>query len=509
MIGWTGAALLAAALAVVAQWRMLPTADVSWLLYAAGRVLDGARIGRDLIDVNFPLVILDKLPAVSAARALGFDPWHGWIACLLLLLAVALLLAARVPGSWFAVPSRTLLAGFVLLSAPGADFGQREHVAVIAVLPYVLLAGARIEGRGARVGLALAAGALAVPGLALKPFFVLVPLVLALLEWRRGVAPANLLRLPEHRVVGLGIPGLWLAQFAAAPGWLESARWYWPLYSRYGGGAAVQLGVLATGVATLVAVVMIGVAVRHRWPQHYPDGEGEALLAGALGFFACIVLQARSLSYHFVPVVALLAIVGVRWLTARPRPPLPAALAVALLLVVLLPVPLAGVRALGGASQRRGQEDPNLPGLQAALRAGTPARRIAVLSANPASVFPLVPSLGAASPWRQISLWPIIGLNATAVYGDSVVTCADPAGWSALERHWRDEVAEDLQRLAPDALVVLEPDLGTRGWGDARRIDYLACLGRDARVRPLLDAFTDAARVGPYRVWRRPSASTG
>jgi len=336
-----------------------------------------------------------------------------------------------------------------------------------------------------------------------------VPLVVALLEWRRGVAPAQLVRLPEHRVVGVGIPLLWLAQFVAAPGWLEAARWYWPLYSRYGGGASVQLGVLVSGVATLVAVAMIAFVVRHRWPQHYPDGEGEALLAGAWGFFACIVLQARSLSYHFVPVVALLVILGFRWLTIRARPRLPAGLVAALLMTVVLPAPLDGVRSLGGAGLRRGQEDPNLPGLQAALRRGGPTRRVAVLSSNPASVFPLVPSLGAESPWRQISLWPIIGLNAAAIYGDAVVTCAEPAAWNALERHWRDEVAEDLRRHAPDALVVLEPDLGTRGWGDARRIDYLVCLGRDERVRPLLDAFSEAARVGPYRVLRRPALNAG
>ena len=358
------------------------------------------------------------------------------------------------------MPSHAMLAAFVLLAAPQADFGQREHVAVIAILPYLLLAGARIEGRAASAGHALAAGALAVPGLALKPFFVVVPLVLALLEWRRGVTPATLVRLPEHRVVGIGIPLLWLAQFAAAPGWLEAARWYWPLYSRYGGGAAVQLGVFVTGVATLVAVGMIALVVRRRWRQHYLDGEAEALLAGAMGFFACIVLQARSLSYHFVPVVALLAILGLRWLTIRTRPRLPAVL----VRCAAHDRPAARAarrRAFAGSAPTCGADrrTPTCPALQAALRSGAPARRVAVLSANPASVFPLVPSLGAESPWRQISLWPIIGLNAAAVYGDSVVTCAEPSAWSPLERHWRDEVAEDLRRHEPDALVVLEPDL--------------------------------------------------
>jgi hypothetical protein len=506
MIGWTGAALLAAALALVAQWRMLPTADVSWLLYAAGRVLDGARIGRDLIDVNFPLVIFDKLPAVAAARALGLDPWHGWIACLVLLLVAALVLAARVPGSWFARPSHALPAAVVLLAAPRSDFGQREHVTLLAVLPYLVLAGARVDRRTVPSILVTAVGILAAFGLAQKPFFVVVPLALALLEWRRGRSLREVASLPEHLVIGAGVPLVWLAQLAAAPAWLGAARWYWPLYSRYGGGLAIQLGVLASGMASLV----IASILLWRWrARGHIDAEGEALAVGALGFFVCIVLQARSLSYHFVPVVALVVLVGLRWLTVPARPSLPAVLVAALLATVLLPAPLDGARLLGGAIVRRGQEDPNLPGLQEALRTGTPARRIAVLSTNPASVFPLVPSLGAESPWRQISLWPIIGLNAAAVYGDSVVTCAEPAAWSALERHWRDEVAEDLQRREVDALVVLEPDLGTRGWGDARRIDYLACLRRDERVRPLLDAFREAARVGPYRVLRRSAVRTG
>ncbi|HEX5818769.1 MAG TPA: hypothetical protein VFY20_07815, partial [Gemmatimonadales bacterium] len=440
---WTAAALLAAALALLGQWDMLPTADVSWLLYAAGRVLDGARIGRDVVDVNLPLVILDKLPAVAVARGAGLDPWHVWVACLAVLLAAALLIAARVPGSWFATPLHTALAAFALLAAPRSDFGQREHVAVIAVLPYLVLAGARLDRRAVPAGLAVTAGALAVPGLALKPFFVAVPVAVALLEWRRGLPLAGLMRLPEHGVVAAGVPLLWLAQFAAAPEWLAAARWYWPLYSQYGGGPPVQLGVLATGVLTIVAVVLLAFVVRRRWPEHYLDGEGEALLTGALGFFACIVVQARSLSYHFVPVVTLLAVLGLRTLTGRARPTLLALPVAVVLAMVLLPAPLDAVRLLGGAALPRGQQDPSLPALQQALRAGTPARRIAVLSTNPASVFPLVPSLGAESAWRQISLWPIIGLNAPAVYGEAVVTCAEPSAWTPLEQHWRDEVAED------------------------------------------------------------------
>jgi hypothetical protein len=248
-----------------------------------------------------------------------------------------------------------------------------------------------------------------------------------------------------------------------------------------------------------------------RWRSRgHLDAEGEALVVAALGFFLCIVVQARSLSYHFVPVVTLVALVALRWLTQRrTRAALPAALATVLLTAIALRAPWDGARLLAGLPVQRSQEDPYLPGLQRALGPGPAGRHVAVLSTNPASVFPLLPSVGAETPFRQISLWPLIGLYAPAVYGDTVVTCAEPAAWGTLERHWRDEVVEDLQLHEPDALVVLEPDLATRGWGDARRIDYLACLRRDARVRPVLDAFTESVRVGPYRVVRRPLKGPG
>jgi hypothetical protein len=507
MMRWTGAALLATALTLFGQWRMLPTADVSWLLYAAGRVLDGARIGRDVIDVNFPLVILEKLPAVFVARTLSVDPWHVLLVWLVLLLLVALLLAARVPGSWFAEPSHACLAALVLMAAPRGDFAQREHVAVLAALPYVVLAGARIERRAVRGRLALVTGALAALGLALKPFFVLVPLALLLLQWRRGWRPAALAVLPEHGALFVGIALLWVAQFVAAPAWLDAVRWYWPLYSRYGGGLAVQVGVLLGGMAAFAIAGWL--AWRWRSRGHL-DAEGEALVVAALGFFLCIVVQARSLSYHFVPVVTLVALVALRWLTQRrTRAIVPAALAAALVVAIALRAPWDGARLLAGLPVQRSQEDPYLSGLQRALGSGPVGRRVAVLSTNPASVFPLLPSIGAETPFRQLSLWPLIGLYAPAVYGDTVVTCAEPAAWGALERHWRDEVAEDLQQHESDALVVLEPDLATRGWGDARRIDYLACLRRDARVRSVLDAFTESVRVGPYRVVRRPLGGPG
>jgi hypothetical protein len=76
---------------------------------------------------------------------------YGWIVGLLLLSAsLACRLACRVAGLR-AVPC---FAAVVLLATAGVDFGQREHGTLLAVLPYLVLAGARIDRRTVPLSLA-------------------------------------------------------------------------------------------------------------------------------------------------------------------------------------------------------------------------------------------------------------------------------------------------------------------------------------------------------------------
>src|SRR5690606_30677499 len=52
--------------------RVIP--DTAFLLYAAERLLDGARLYVDLVEVNPPLVVWLNLPLVILARVLGVSP---------------------------------------------------------------------------------------------------------------------------------------------------------------------------------------------------------------------------------------------------------------------------------------------------------------------------------------------------------------------------------------------------------------------------------------------------
>ena len=59
------------ALGAGAEFATFARSDTAFLLYAAERVLDGARLYQDVVEINPPLIVALNLPAVVLARAVG------------------------------------------------------------------------------------------------------------------------------------------------------------------------------------------------------------------------------------------------------------------------------------------------------------------------------------------------------------------------------------------------------------------------------------------------------
>ncbi|WP_137928928.1 hypothetical protein [Mesorhizobium comanense] len=142
------ATLLIAAWAVFASFVLLPgNVDVSWLLTIGERVLDGERLSVDIIEVNPAFSIWLYLPFVLLERLTGL-PAEFWVSAGVAALAIASVwfsarIAARTDGTlrrhlWM-LPAAVF---FVLFLFP-IDFGQREQIAVIVLLPWLALFSAR------------------------------------------------------------------------------------------------------------------------------------------------------------------------------------------------------------------------------------------------------------------------------------------------------------------------------------------------------------------------------
>ncbi len=167
--------------------------DVAWLLYIAGRWLGGQQLYVDLIEVNPPLIVwISALPEWLAEWS-GFSgkeialPFFS--ACVLGLAWISgALLRPLAPifENRLAVFSVT---GTALIGLAGPELGQREHLLLAAMLPYLCVFARSLDRVPTRVWTSIGAGILAGLGCALKPRYGLVLALLECLALAWGLRP--------------------------------------------------------------------------------------------------------------------------------------------------------------------------------------------------------------------------------------------------------------------------------------------------------------------------------
>ena len=258
-----------AALGLGAELARPAPSDIGFFLYAAGRVLDGARLYREVVDLNPPLIFVLNIPVVLLARMTGLSEFLLYRFGSALLLGILLLYAGRLVVRYVlpdeAVRARyvLLLLCFVLFVLVRSDFGQREHFVLALLVPYLLLAAAECADRKVPTGQAVVIGLLAGAAIGLKPHFAIVWAVLEGFR-RMHASPAHRWRLtPEAAgvlgflvVYGAGV--LWLT-----PDYLTVVSLLGSAYLRYGREPFVKLLVVGPG-APLVAFVLLALLVLRR-----------------------------------------------------------------------------------------------------------------------------------------------------------------------------------------------------------------------------------------------------
>lgn len=338
-------ALLAAAVGA-ALASALPRAishDQAMYVYIGDRILHGARPYLDVIELNFPTIMyVSTIPAALHRAGLGVDLAFALFVWLCLCVCAGLL-AAIVGGA------RGTLAGAVFLVTMSVvserSFGQREHLFVMAWLPYLALKAVRAqEARRPPPALAFAAGLLAGLGLCLKPHF-LPFLVLAELPSLRRQARV---RTPELAgVVTAGVA--FVAHFAILGPAYARAFWTWSVAPGLGGYSAFNVPWQRLVDAVLPAALIYPPLVAalaawgdlSAWARHLLRACVTMGVAGValyllqrkgidhyllvawlpLGFGAAVALvealRDRARGGQLTAAVALVVVVGIAWTPAR------------------------------------------------------------------------------------------------------------------------------------------------------------------------------------------------
>lgn len=468
------AVALAVALGALAQFRLPINHDVAWLLALAGRVLEGARLYVDYPEVNPPLIVWLNLPLAGLAQLSGLAPATVLRLAVVALAGIALgasavLSRGRIEGGTGA--AMLALAAYVLVALPGYDFGQREHLTLLLVLPYLAEASWRAGGAPARRGARLAVAAWATVGIALKPHFLLVPLlveavVLAHGRRRPGAGPVMMFAL----LAAYGVAVLWLT-----PDYFPMLRLLSRAYWQYGSDSWFDFLRVPQCQNALILVTC------HWALRPAPRAPAHVLSAAALGFALAAVVQHKGWSYHWYPVLALgwllfaqagaVAVARRVWRGRPLAPALAGALAIALAGLALLTAPRDGLRA---------NPYPALLGPAVHALGGGP---VLVLASPLRVAYPLVTQAGIGATAR----FPSMGM----------VEAAWRTGDGAVGDYLRRTLAQDVRARPPRLLIVeTAPD------GLPPGFDYLSYFGREPALGRLFQSCRPVRTVGAFRIWQ-------
>jgi hypothetical protein len=256
--------------------------DVAWILTVADLMHAGRQLYRDIIEINPPLIFWSAAGMRGVASAFHITPETVYrLLTLLLGLGSALSVRRLTRSAW---PALALLAGGLILIGP--DFGQRDVLTVFLMAPYVTMASMRSRPRHAWL-----IGVAAALGICLKPFYLMIWLVLA---------PFNRTRAADAALVLCG--PIYLAAIALfSPAYIDAVRTLGSAYASWQRRPSIEF-VLSLTLFALVAIGSLALANRRR---HADLSWVIGVAAAALAAHGVLVLQGKSYSYYWQPEIIL------------------------------------------------------------------------------------------------------------------------------------------------------------------------------------------------------------
>ena len=315
------AAIVAAAVAL--RQVVVANTDVSWLLTVGEKVLAGETLYRDVIETNPPIAMLAYLPGLVLGRALHLRAetmtdvltFAAIAASMLVALAIgrraAVVDLSRIwPVALFTVALLTIL--------PMQTFSQREHLALIALLP--ALAALLARGRGARLPAwaIVAAGLCCAVTLAFKPYFVL-GVGFGILTTAALARSPRVVFAPEHLLAAALVLAYGAFTAAFFPDYFSTV---YPLVRDVYIPIKRPLAELAAspGVAVWLGALVLAMVLRPSGPARLPV---LVLASESIGFALAYALQQKGWAYQSYPMIALallaLGIAIAAWPVATPR----------------------------------------------------------------------------------------------------------------------------------------------------------------------------------------------
>ena len=292
--------------------------DVSGQFWLAHSMRNGARLYTDMIEINPPLWFWMALPIDWFAEKIGVRTEPVTIIVIATLVMGAVHASRRVLMHGDVRPPTAFFVymAAILLIMPLQHLEQREHLALIGAVPYLVLASVRRQGRTVHPALALMIGLGAALGLCLKPYFLAVPL---LTEAWLLIALKRQWRPFRGETIALGATGLLYAAaiITFAPEYVTVTV---PLLVAVYEAASAPIYVIFD-VMALSWLCMLAAISSHRraiWSGGTPLTV--AFLLGGAGFAFAFVIQHKGWFYQGLPAAGCFALALAAVLAEAGRP---------------------------------------------------------------------------------------------------------------------------------------------------------------------------------------------
>lgn len=469
---WLIAGAIAVAAALGLRWWLPFNVDVSWWLIVGERMFDGQHLYTDILETNPPMAGSVYFLGVALARMIGLRPEVTTDALVFGLIAGSLALTWRMlrdadlPGRSAAGP--LAVWAIVLLGIlPMYDFGQREHLALLLMLPSLAVSIRRASCARVSIGAIAIAGISAALTMGFKPYFALgvgagiLAATLHARRWQVLVAPENWIAAGLVSLYGLAVYMYFPAYFTLIYPLVRDV--YLLLTAPW-----IALFVSAATAWWMTTVLTVLVLQR----QRKVDATIGVLLAASCGYAIAFFVQRKGWGYHAYPMVALalmalgcaIALIDRSWPRARQL-----GVAASVVAVAILANSLVWFNA--SVDTRKLQD--------AVLRLG-PHPRILMLGAAATIAHPLVREVGGTWVSRQEAL--LIREIVRRARRDQTFDAGMAARLDRYVATERDGLIEDFRKLPPDVILVDNRDSDWTAWAQADP-ELAALLKPYARVQ--------------------------
>ncbi len=482
------------ALVVVFFWLMqglMLNHDTSWYLISTGWWLDGARIGEEIVELNPPLAQYLTVPPVLIARLADMDSTQVMVIYIAAIWFVSAVWFNTIIARchWVSSVERRifLVVACVSLFLLGLkDFAERDYLMIVLALPYFSLVSFQPDKTQLAPMERTLIGLFAVLGLALKPYFLIFPATLTLVEVvrRRSLAPVIE---AQNLAILFGCAAYLATVVALHPAYFEIiVPKAWVTYDAFGSHAVVIVHrALPVYLAWILALYGLTKLTEERFDVAL------RLLVAALAGLVTFFVQFKGWTYQLVP-AAFLTFLACAWVVMgllKDRRNRVSAGALAIAIAVLLVTP-----PVSRGAYKNVYPDALIP----FFKNEPGARSFLALTTNVSVSFPMANMAGAEPVSRFPALWVIPGAVARLAQED--LSAQEKFQLSGLLAYARQATVEDFVRGVPELVLVDERDEKPYFQGNA--FDYLAFFRADPQFETLWQRYRYIGSTWNFDVYR-------